>query len=64
MNNGKFTILFQKFVNMLEIVERIVDEKVIQLGDDTQLVVHAGTQFVAYALLAGVDILHYLFAAL
>ena len=47
----------QQLVNVLDIVKRVVDEEA-QLGDNSQLVSHARTQFVAYGFLVSRDVLY------
>lgn len=43
MKNGKFTfLLFQEFVDVLNVVKAVVDKET-QLGDDAQLITHART---------------------
>ena len=48
-------LFLEQFVDMVDIVERVVDEKP-QLRYDAQLVSHLGAQLVAYGLLVGIDI--------
>ena len=42
---------------MINVIQRVVYEE-FQLGDDTQLLTHAGSQLVAHLLLVVVDVLH------
>ena len=48
-------LLFQEFVDVFNIVERVVYEE-LQLGNDTQLVAHAVTEFEAHLLHVVVDV--------
>lgn len=53
---AKFIRLFvQQFVNMLDIIKTVVDEKA-QLRDDAQLVTHAFAQIIAYCFFVGRDV--------
>ena len=54
-------LLLEQFVDVFDIIERIVDEE-FQFGDDAQLMAHALTQFEAHRLYVGVDVGHDFFA--
>ena len=56
-------LLLQQFVNVVNVVERIVDEE-FQFGDDAQLIAQATAQLVAQFAHIAVDILQYLGRAL
>ena len=56
-------LLFQEFVDMLQIVQTIIQEEA-ELRNDTQLVSHLSTQVETDRLLVGIDILQYLLTLL
>ena len=51
------SLLLEQFVDVFDIIERIVDEE-FQFGDDAQLMAHALTQLEAHRLYVGVDVGH------
>ena len=53
----------QQLVNVLDIIKRVIDKEA-QLGDNSQLVSHARTQFVAYGFLVSRDVLYQFFRLL
>ena len=56
-------LLLQQFVNMVDVVERIVDKE-FQFGNDAQLIAQTTAQLVAQFAHIAVDILQYLGRAL
>ena len=61
-NAWRAGLLLKQFVNVFDIIERIVDEE-FQFGNDAQLMAHALTQFEAHRLHVGVDVGHDFFAS-